>query len=50
MTPQDAFCALDELGVSMDELREYGSSEANELARYARHSARRVEELNEFKG
>lgn len=47
---QDAFNALDELGVSMGELEEYGSSEGAELGRYAISTLRRVDELKEFKG
>jgi histone H3/H4 len=47
---RDAIGALDELGVSVDELSEYYSSEGKELGRYAFSSARRVEDLNEFKG
>jgi Wiskott-Aldrich syndrome protein len=50
LTARDAFCALDELGVSMEELDEYCTSEGIELGRYAVHSARRVEDLNELKG
>jgi hypothetical protein len=47
---QDALCALDELGVSMDELTEYCFSEGREMRRFAAHTARRLEDLNEFKG
>ena len=42
--------ALDELGVSMDELHEYCGTEGDELARYSAHSAKRQEDLSEFKG
>ncbi len=50
LTPMDALSALDELGVSLDELKEYGSTEGIELNRYAVKSLRRVEDLNEFRG
>lgn len=49
LTPMDALSALDELGVSLDELKEYGSTEGIELNRYAVKSLRRVEDLNEFR-
>jgi histone H3/H4 len=50
LTARDAFCALDELGVSMAELGEYCNSEGAELGRYAINTARRVEELKDFGG
>lgn len=50
LTARDAFCALDELGVSMAELGEYCSSEGAELGRFAINTARRVEELKDFGG
>jgi Wiskott-Aldrich syndrome protein len=50
MTVRDAMYALDELGVSMDELHEYCGTEGDELARYSGHSAKRQEDLCEFKG
>lgn len=46
---RDAIGALEELGVGANELNEY-YSEAKELKHYAFSSARRVEDLNEFKG
>lgn len=49
MTARDALGALDELGVSLEELSEYCSTEGKDLGRYAIYSARRVEDLNEFK-
>ncbi|KAG7442800.1 uncharacterized protein BT62DRAFT_982303 [Guyanagaster necrorhizus] len=49
LTPMDALSALDELGVSLDELKEYGSTEGIELNRYAVKSLRRIEDLNEFR-
>lgn len=45
----DAIEALEELGTSLEDLQEYGSGEGKELNRYALHSARRQEELNEFR-
>ncbi|TFK20437.1 hypothetical protein FA15DRAFT_759368 [Coprinopsis marcescibilis] len=46
---RDAIQALDELGTSLEDLNEFGSTEAKELNRYALHSARRAEELNELR-
>ena len=45
----DAIGALDELGVNLDELRDYCVAEGKELNRYALISSRRVEDLHEFK-
>jgi len=50
LTARDAIGALDELGLGPEELSEYCLSEGRELGRYAIHSARRVEDMNEFKG
>lgn len=50
ITPQDAFNALDELGLGVDELREYCATEAREMSRYAVHTRGRAEDLNDFKG
>lgn len=50
LTARDAFCAMDELGVSMAELGEYCGSEAAEMGRYAVNTTRRVEELRDFRG
>ena len=50
LTARDAIGVLDELGLGLEELSEYCSSEGRELGRYAIHSARRVEDMNEFKG
>ena len=50
LTAMDAFCALDDLGVSVDELGEYCLSEGRELRHYAVLTARRMEDLNELKG
>ena len=49
LTPQDAFSALNEMGVNMEEIDEYRSTEAVELARYAPNTARRMEELRDFR-
>ncbi|KAF8966948.1 hypothetical protein BDZ97DRAFT_1806041 [Flammula alnicola] len=49
LTTRDAIGALEELGVSMDELSDYCATEGKELNRYALYSARRVEDLHEFK-
>ena len=50
LTARDAINALDELGLGVDELTDYCASEARDLARYASHTARRAEDLKEFKG
>src|SRR5258708_5777767 len=46
---RDAVAALEELGVSLHELNNYCSTEGKELNRYALYSARRVEDIIEFK-
>ncbi|TFK99813.1 hypothetical protein BDV98DRAFT_622806 [Pterulicium gracile] len=45
----DAIAALDELGVSAEELGEYGRTEGVEYRRYTPHSARRREDIAEFR-
>lgn len=50
VTVRDALAALEELGVGVDELREYAESEAKESVRYAGQTAKRAEELAELKG
>ncbi|KAF5353324.1 hypothetical protein D9756_008101 [Leucocoprinus leucothites] len=49
LTAHDALAALDEMGVGVEELGQYCTIEAKEMNRYAQHSARRTEDLNEFK-
>ncbi|KDR78410.1 hypothetical protein GALMADRAFT_95132 [Galerina marginata CBS 339.88] len=49
LTVRDAISALDELGVGGEELSDYCATEGKELNRYALYSARRVEDLHEFK-
>ncbi|KAI0063291.1 hypothetical protein BV25DRAFT_1854246 [Artomyces pyxidatus] len=49
LTARDALCALDELGVSMEELQEYADHEGEDLARYVGNSSKRIEDLNDFK-
>ncbi|TFY78282.1 hypothetical protein EWM64_g5730 [Hericium alpestre] len=49
LSVRDAVCALGELGVSVEELSEYCQYEGEELAKYAGHSAKRLEDLNSFK-
>lgn len=46
----DAIAALDELGVSVEELSEYYECEGKEMARYIMNTARRTEELAVLKG
>ncbi|KAF8621464.1 hypothetical protein AX15_007758 [Amanita polypyramis BW_CC] len=48
-TLYDALGALDELGISMDELSDFAAIEAKELSRYAVYSTRRIEDLNELR-
>lgn len=51
ITAKDAVAVLEELGVSVEELHEFGTTEGVELNRYALFkSLRRVEDLKEFKG
>ena len=49
LTIHDAVGALSELGVGVEELSGYCATEGRELNRYALYSARRVEDLHEFK-
>ncbi|KAI0668824.1 hypothetical protein C8Q78DRAFT_1155167 [Trametes maxima] len=49
LTMNDAVHAMDELGTSVEELSEYCATEGRDMARYAIHSSKRVEDLNEFK-
>ncbi|KAF8797742.1 hypothetical protein BYT27DRAFT_6930415 [Phlegmacium glaucopus] len=49
LSVRDAIGALDELGVNLDELKDYCATEGKELNRYALISLRRVEDLYEFK-
>lgn len=49
LTIRDAMGALNELGVSMEELNDYCATEGKEMNRYALYTARRVEDLHEFK-
>lgn len=50
LSPRDAFRALNEMGLSMEELDEYRGMEAAELGRYAANTTRRIEEIKDFKG
>ncbi|EJF60090.1 hypothetical protein DICSQDRAFT_137672 [Dichomitus squalens LYAD-421 SS1] len=45
----DAVEAIDELGTSVDELKDYCATEGKDMARYATHSAKRLEDLAELK-
>ncbi|KAF9029534.1 hypothetical protein BDZ89DRAFT_1065316 [Hymenopellis radicata] len=49
LSSRDAISALDEMGVSLDELKDFGLTEGLELNRYAIKSSRRAEDLNEFR-
>lgn len=46
----DIIACLDELGTNIDELNDYCSIEGVDLSRYAASSARRLDDLAEFKG
>jgi len=50
LTARDAIAALSELGVDVEELREYVHEEAHELAHYAHHAPKRVEDLADMRG
>lgn len=47
---KDAVEAFDELGTSVDELKDYCATEGKDMTRYAEHGLKRVEDLNDFKG
>lgn len=47
---KDVVLALDEVGVSVEELSEYCEGEGREMSRYAQNTARRTEELSFLKG
>ncbi len=49
-TARDALAALEELGVTLEELHGFASGEGKELARYATKTARRMDELAELRG
>ncbi|PPQ90263.1 hypothetical protein CVT25_013088 [Psilocybe cyanescens] len=49
LSVSDAMGALNELGVSIEELSDYCATEGRELSRYALYTARRVEDLHEFR-
>jgi hypothetical protein len=46
----DVLSSLGDLGVSLEELDEYCVSEGKDLGRYASSSARRLDDLLEFRG
>lgn len=50
VAPSDVVLSLEELGVSVDELKEYCEGEGREMSRYASRTARRMEELAVLKG
>lgn len=50
LSARDAFSALNELGVDVEELSEYCATEGRDMSRYAVHSLRRKEDLLEFNG
>ncbi|KAF8583426.1 hypothetical protein K439DRAFT_1412174 [Ramaria rubella] len=49
VTVRDALAALEDIGVGIDELREYVEGEAKELVRYTGQTPRRAEELAELR-
>lgn len=50
LTVRDAFCAMDDLGISTTELGEFCGLEGAEMGRYTVNTARRMEELKDFRG
>ncbi|TFK48312.1 hypothetical protein OE88DRAFT_1737994 [Heliocybe sulcata] len=50
LSARDASCALEEMGVSVEELKEYCGTEGKELGRYALQTRNRLEDLKEYKG
>ena len=50
LTARDVVEAFGELGTSVEELKEYCAAEARDMARYAVHSAKRVEDLADMRG
>ncbi|EPQ55838.1 hypothetical protein GLOTRDRAFT_76055 [Gloeophyllum trabeum ATCC 11539] len=49
LTVRDAGCALEEMGTSIEELRDYCGSEGKELGRYGVQTRNRLEDLKEYK-
>ncbi|RDX41285.1 hypothetical protein OH76DRAFT_1412256 [Lentinus brumalis] len=49
IAPQDAVEAFDDMGTSVKELQDYCAVNARDMARYAVHSTKRLEDLNEFR-
>jgi histone H3/H4 len=49
LTTSDAISALQEAGLSMEDLADYARSEGREMARYTVHTARRMEDMSEYK-
>ena len=50
VSPADIVSSLEELGVSVDELKDYCEGEGREMTRYTSSTARRMEELAVLKG
>ena len=50
LSVHDLVACLDELGTNLDELGEYCSTEGVELSRYASSSAKRLDDLADFRG
>lgn len=50
VTMWDALAALNEIGVEIDELREFAEGEGKETVRYTAQTARRADELVEIGG
>ncbi|KAF8480695.1 hypothetical protein JB92DRAFT_3149286, partial [Gautieria morchelliformis] len=49
VTVHDALAALEDIGIGIDELREYVEGEAKDMIRYTGQTARRADELAEIK-
>lgn len=50
VTVRDALAALEEIGIGIDDLREYVEGEAREMVRYTAQTARRTDELGDING
>ena len=50
LSVHDLVACLEEFGTSLDELGEYGSTEGVELSRYGSSSAKRLDDLADFRG
>lgn len=49
LSVHDVLACLDQLGTNFDELSEFCSTEGIELSKYSSSSARRVDDISEFR-